>query len=48
MREYAGWERRYPQERAVYERELAFDLAGKDFCRRDGFDCALSQCSSRR
>jgi hypothetical protein len=30
-REYAGWERRYPQESAVYERELAFDLAGKDF-----------------
>jgi hypothetical protein len=30
-REYAGWERRYPQERAVYERELAFDLAGKDY-----------------
>jgi len=30
-REYAGWERRYPQEGAVYERELAFDLAGKDF-----------------
>ena len=31
MREYAGWERRYPLESAVYERELAFDLAGKDF-----------------
>jgi tetratricopeptide (TPR) repeat protein len=30
-REYAGWERRYPQEKAVYERELAFDLAGKDY-----------------
>jgi tetratricopeptide (TPR) repeat protein len=30
-REYAGWERRYPQVTAVYERELAFDLAGKDF-----------------
>ena len=30
-REYAGWERRYPQEQAVYERELAFDLAGKDY-----------------
>jgi predicted TPR repeat methyltransferase len=30
-REYAGWERRYPQQTAVYERELAFDLAGKDF-----------------
>ena len=30
-KEYAGWERRYPQETAVYERELAFDLAGKDF-----------------
>ena len=31
QREYDGWERRYPQESAVYERELAFDLAGKDF-----------------
>jgi tetratricopeptide (TPR) repeat protein len=30
-REYAGWERRYPQETAVYERELAFDLEGKDY-----------------
>jgi tetratricopeptide (TPR) repeat protein len=30
-REYAGWERRYPLEKAVYERELSFDLAGKDF-----------------
>jgi tetratricopeptide (TPR) repeat protein len=30
-REYGGWERRYPQVTAVYERELAFDLAGKDF-----------------
>jgi len=30
-REYAGWERHYPQETAVYERELAFDLAGKDY-----------------
>ncbi len=30
-REYAGWERRYPQQQAVYERELAFDLEGKDF-----------------
>jgi tetratricopeptide (TPR) repeat protein len=30
-REYAGWERRYPQATAVYERELAFDLAGKDY-----------------
>ena len=31
QREYAGWERRYSQQSAVYERELAFDLAGKDF-----------------
>jgi tetratricopeptide (TPR) repeat protein len=31
QREYAGWEQRYPQEPAVYERELAFDIAGKDF-----------------
>ena len=30
-REYAGWERRYPLEKAVYERELAFDLEGRDF-----------------
>jgi tetratricopeptide (TPR) repeat protein len=30
QREYAGWEQRYPREKAVYERELAFDLAGKD------------------
>jgi predicted Zn-dependent protease len=30
-REYAGWERRYPRETAVYERELAFDLTGKDY-----------------
>jgi tetratricopeptide (TPR) repeat protein len=30
-REYAGWERRYPQQQAVYERELAFDLAGKNY-----------------
>ncbi len=30
-REYAGWEQRYSKERSVYERELAFDLAGKDF-----------------
>ncbi len=29
--EYAGWELRYAQEPAVYQRELAFDLAGKDF-----------------
>jgi Flp pilus assembly protein TadD len=29
--EYAGWERRYPLERAVYEHELEFDLASKDF-----------------
>jgi tetratricopeptide (TPR) repeat protein len=31
QREYDGWERRYPQESAVYERELKFELAGKDF-----------------
>lgn len=31
QREYAGWEQRYPRESAVYERELAFNLAGKDF-----------------
>ena len=31
QREYAGWEQRYPREPSVYERELAFDLAGKDF-----------------
>ena len=31
QREYAGWERRYPQEKAVYERELDFALGGKDF-----------------
>jgi tetratricopeptide (TPR) repeat protein len=30
-REYAGWERRYPQEASVYRRELAFDLKNKDF-----------------
>lgn len=30
-REYLGWEQRYPREKAVYERELAFDLGGKDF-----------------
>jgi len=30
-REYAGWELRYPTESAVYERELNFELAGKDF-----------------
>ena len=30
-REYAGWERRFPQQQAVYERELSFDLAGKDY-----------------
>jgi tetratricopeptide (TPR) repeat protein len=29
--EFAGWERRYPRETAVYERELAFELAGSDF-----------------
>ncbi|MGA7832216.1 MAG: hypothetical protein WCA21_14760 [Terracidiphilus sp.] len=29
-REYASWEVRYPQETSVYERELNFDLAGKD------------------
>jgi tetratricopeptide (TPR) repeat protein len=31
MREYAGWEQRYSREKSVYERELTFDLAGKDF-----------------
>jgi len=31
QREYAGWEQRYPTESAVYERELNFELAGKDF-----------------
>lgn len=31
QREYAAWERRYPDEPAVYEQELAFDLTGKDF-----------------
>ena len=31
QREYAGWEQRYPREKAVYERELAFHLAGRDF-----------------
>ncbi len=30
-REYAGWERRYPLAGSIYERELAFDLKGKDF-----------------
>jgi tetratricopeptide (TPR) repeat protein len=30
-REYTGWEQRYPQEPSVYERELTFDLEGKDF-----------------
>jgi len=31
MREYAGWEQRYAQEPAVYQREFDFDLAGKDY-----------------
>jgi tetratricopeptide (TPR) repeat protein len=31
QREYAGWERSYPAEKTVYERELSFNLAGKDF-----------------
>jgi len=31
QREYAGWEQRYPTDSPVYERELQFDLAGKDF-----------------
>ena len=31
QREYTGWELRYPDEPAVYEQELAFELAGKDF-----------------
>ena len=30
-REYMSWEARYPQEKAVYERELEFDVAGKQF-----------------
>jgi len=30
-REYAGWEQRYPREKSVYERELSFDLTGKDY-----------------
>lgn len=28
---YSAWERRYPQEGAVYQKELDFALAGKDF-----------------
>ena len=36
QREYAGWERRYPDEPAVYEQELAFELAGKDFAGATG------------
>jgi tetratricopeptide (TPR) repeat protein len=28
---YANWERRYPQVRAVYQKELDFALAGKEF-----------------
>jgi tetratricopeptide (TPR) repeat protein len=28
---YAGWEHRYPNQKAVYERELSFELAGKNF-----------------
>ena len=35
-REYGCWERRYPKEKAVYERELSFDLAGKDFAAATG------------
>jgi predicted TPR repeat methyltransferase len=31
VREYAGWEQRYPQEPSIYERELSFDLESKDF-----------------
>ena len=31
QREYAGWERRYSGERSVYERELAFEIEGRDF-----------------
>ncbi len=27
---YAGWEHRYPRQKAVYERELTFELAGKN------------------
>lgn len=30
-RVYAGWEKRYPRERDVYQKELDFDLAGKDY-----------------
>ena len=30
-RVYAGWEKRYPHERDVYQKELDFDLAGKDY-----------------
>jgi len=28
---YAGWEHRYPGQKEVYERELSFELAGKNF-----------------
>jgi tetratricopeptide (TPR) repeat protein len=28
---YAGWEHRYPGQKAVYDRELSFELAGKNF-----------------
>jgi cellulose synthase operon protein C len=31
VRVYAGWEKRYPHERDVYQKELDFDLAGKDY-----------------
>jgi hypothetical protein len=36
QREYAGWEQRYPREKAVYERELTFDLEGRDFSAASG------------
>ena len=28
---YAGWEHRYPDQKAVYERELSFEMEGKNF-----------------
>lgn len=31
QRVYAGWEQRYPRANSICERELSFDLAGKDF-----------------
>lgn len=35
VRVYAGWEKRYPHERDVYQKELDFDLAGKDYSAAD-------------